>query len=403
MSDYVLRSYQREGVDWLLSRTVAGLAFDAGLGKTLTALEAARATGLPASVVCPAALRQYWRSEAARAGVDARVYSYDEFRRIPRTRGRVLIVDEAHYIKNPTATRTAVVRAAAREAARTWLLTATPATKSPLDYYVPLSMISQLPPIGRWIRQYCRVLATPYGDRVVGFLPGGADRLRRELLRFWMFRDWRDCMRDVPPITFSMLPVENKEAQEILRKLEKEVPELGGSFEELETNSVNLSRIRHMMGLVKSRVVGAALRAHLGGDWTGEKVVVYAEYHDSLNILHAFCAEAAPLVVQYTGAMSEPKREAALEAWRKAPAGAVLLVQIRAGGVGLNLPEARLAMIAEGTWAPADWWQAASRLRRVSDPHPVLVECPYIEDTVDGALVRTIVRRAEMIGLEGLK
>lgn len=395
-----LRGYQQQGVEWLLGGRVRGLAFDAGLGKTDTLLSAVKRARIPAVILCPASVRVWWRAKTAEYRVSASVFSYAEaVSHPPKTPNRfILIADEAQAVKNPTSARTKAFLKLAKNATHVWLASATPATHSPADYYVPLSLLRPLPPLPVWIRQYCRVLAGQYGDKVVGWKPGGKDAMRAELQKLWMFRSWRDCLKEVPPITFSYLPLEEEEAVGIIRGIEAELPGIREVIEDIESQEANLTRVRHLMGVEKARVVGPYLRDKLEGDWAGQRIVVYGEFLDSLNTLHSKVSDLRP-VVHLRGDMPESKRQAAIQYWKSTP-GCVLLAQIRAAGVGLNLPESRVVVIAEGTWSPADWWQAASRCRRIEDPHPVLVECPYIAGTVDEALVKTIARKAELIGVE---
>ena len=399
-----LRPYQEEGVRWLVGGRVRGLAFDAGLGKTITAVMAAQQVRKPVTVVCPAALVRWWERHfdagALRTGY-VEVCSYGKFASSRNMIGRVLIVDESHYVKNPLARRTKNVIEAAKLASHTWFLSATPATNSPLDYYVPLSLVAKLPPQFVWIRQYCDVTIDPlFGSiKVWRYKPGAKEQLREMLKKVWLFRRWSDVADQVPEITWEEFPLDDAEAKRQMDRIAHEVPELQQSVEWMMEHQTNLTRIRHLLGITKAAAVADFIRQKLERGWRDERLVVYCEFHDSLNLIHSQLAPVAPLVVQYTGDMSPTKREAALDIWKRTP-GSVLLVQIRAGGVGLNLPEARIAVIAEGTWSPADWYQAASRLRRMDKPHPVLVVCPFIENTVDEAVVRTVARKAALCNIQ---
>ena len=393
---FKLRPYQREGVQWLLSGRVRGLAFDAGLGKTDTSLVAAKTKNKKIVVVCPASLRTWWQQKMVEYGLEGNVLSYYQAAISDwDAKNRVIICDEAQAIKNPQSRRHKIIRKKAQEAENIWLLSATPAPHSPADYYASLSLSRPLPPLSKWIRQYCRMIAGQYGDKVVGFLPGGRDRLREAVQEVWMRKTWSDCVDAVPPITFSYIPLGTEETVGIMQALQKEMPEILENISDLEEEESNLTRVRHLMGIEKARVVGPYLREKLDGDWSGERIVVYGEFLDTLNSLHAFIGTSR-LCVHFRGDMSDAKKQAAVQIWKETP-GAILFTQIRAGGTGLNLPEARVAMIAEGTWTAADWYQAACRLRRVDRPHPVLVECPYISETLDETIVKYVGKRAAML------
>ena len=110
----------------LRERGGAVLADATGLGKTFVAAAVAR-LHVPSLVVAPAALRGMWRESLGRAGVHARVESYETFSRGIRIDARpaLLILDEAHHARNPKARRYAALADLAW-GARVLLLTATP-------------------------------------------------------------------------------------------------------------------------------------------------------------------------------------------------------------------------------------------------------------------------------------
>ncbi len=127
-----LMPFQRAGVAYALERRRVFLADEQGLGKTIQALATVQADdAYPAVVICPASLKLNWlretkhwlpertaKSIAGRGaqgleGADLVVLNYeivgahvDELRRLaPQS----LILDEAHYVKNPKAARTRAV------------------------------------------------------------------------------------------------------------------------------------------------------------------------------------------------------------------------------------------------------------------------------------------------------
>lgn len=142
LGDITLLAHQRSAVA-RLQRTLpryggALLADDVGLGKTYVALAIARNYG-SVSVIAPAALRGTWREAIARAGTEVahvRLHSLQAFsRRAPapatdspdarRPLARLVIIDEAHHLRNPATRRYAAVADWCR-GAHVLLLSATP-------------------------------------------------------------------------------------------------------------------------------------------------------------------------------------------------------------------------------------------------------------------------------------
>ena len=147
LGDITLHAHQRSAVA-RLQRTLprfggALLADDVGLGKTFVALAVARAYP-HASVIAPATLRATWRAAIARAGAElahVRVHSLHRFSRSAPTRDandarnaphraargatRLVILDEAHHLRNAATRRYAAVAEFCR-GAHVLLLSATP-------------------------------------------------------------------------------------------------------------------------------------------------------------------------------------------------------------------------------------------------------------------------------------
>ena len=112
-----LFDYQKVGADFLCKNPAAFLADEQGLGKTLQVIAACDTLGLTKVVViCPAIAKINWRREFDKWGTverEVKVFSYDKITQSKEVRNEiakfepdVLVLDEAHYLKNRTAKRT---------------------------------------------------------------------------------------------------------------------------------------------------------------------------------------------------------------------------------------------------------------------------------------------------------
>jgi len=83
------------------------------------------------------------------------------------------------------------------------------------------------------------------------------------------------------------------------------------------------------------------------------------------------------------GTMNLNKRKAALDAFRTAEDVKILLMSLKAGGLGLNLTEARYVFLLDPWWNPAVEDQAIDRVHRFGQKQDVFVSRFTIKDTVE--------------------
>lgn len=189
-----LKDYQRDGVARvrsILSRFGGALIADeVGLGKTYVAGECARLAmleGRPVVVVAPASLRKMWKSQLAQwkmRGIT--VISYDRLSQVYKAvvedgdqwdHCGLLVLDEAHNLRNPSTLRMEAVRSllSVNPAAHVILLSATPVNNDSADLFELLALADRsLEPA--WIPW-----PTFHRDRTFGRSPDG-DRLARFLV-----------------------------------------------------------------------------------------------------------------------------------------------------------------------------------------------------------------------------
>jgi len=229
-----LLPFQRDGVTAAVRRGGRVLIGDEmGLGKTLQALSVAYhfSDDWPLLIICPSSLRHTWAGEIAKwleidetsIQVSARTHSrththarththihththtcarththqiistgkqkpdnliciisYDLAAKMPDqlNRFKIIIADEAHYLKNPDAKRTKAIAPLARAATRTLLLTGTPALSRPIEMYTLLNILEPtvFASVVQFGTRYAAGFQGPYGwDFTGGFVTPASD------------------------------------------------------------------------------------------------------------------------------------------------------------------------------------------------------------------------------------
>jgi SNF2 family DNA or RNA helicase len=207
-----LRGYQVFGAKFALAQGKAILGDEMGLGKSVEALAALCHLHLQgkkhALVVCPASVLVNWEHEIRRHselrpyrlhGIDRQrnllawsrmggvaVTTFDALRSLPHPDGlelAMLVVDEAHYAKNPAAERTKAVRRWVDTTGRVLFLTGTPMENRVEEFR---SLVSHLRP-----DLVHRINAV---DGLVG-----AHRFRKAVAPVYLRRNQSDVLEELPP------------------------------------------------------------------------------------------------------------------------------------------------------------------------------------------------------------
>jgi len=372
-----LFAHQRSAARWLLARRGAVLADAMGLGKTLTALAAARALVRRADcrivVLAPVGLHAHWQREAAALQLQLTLHSWAAVPQELPLAGCVLLVDEAHFAQNGHTQRSAALLRLARHPRlrACWLLTGTPMKNGrPAQLFPLLAAIGH--PLARDQRafelRYCAGHWQEQGGRRV-WQAGGAsqlEELQRLVRPLLLHRRKRDCL-DLPPKQRRFHPV-------------RLCPELAERFDlELDARLQDYRNRAHR-GLVRRDAEAlAALTAvrQLGSRYKlpaaqsliadllkqGEPVVVFTAFLDSARSLHRQLAPAGAAAL-LIGALPPGERQRQVDAFQQGDVP-LLVATYGTGGLGFTLHRARHVVLLERPWTPGDAEQAEDRCHRI--------------------------------------
>jgi SNF2 family DNA or RNA helicase len=121
-----------------------------------------------------------------------------------------------------------------------------------------------------------------------------------------------------------------------------------------------------------------------------EKSLVFCQFVEEMNHIQEELTERKIKVYRIDGSVSQEDRVQNLENFKKYPRGCVFIIQIKAGGQGLNIQEATRVYITSPAWNPATEMQAIARSHRTGQTKKVVVrkliyksgELPSIEETM---------------------
>jgi DNA repair protein RAD5 len=135
----------------------------------------------------------------------------------------------------------------------------------------------------------------------------------------------------------------------------------------------------------------AALTTHLKAlrrDSPTIKSVVFSQFTSFLDLIAPALARASIPTLRFDGAMTQKARAATIVEFTNHNKGIVLLLSLRAGGVGLNLTAASNVFMMDPWWSFAVEAQAIDRVHRMGQEEAVKVVRFIVEGSIEGRMLK---------------
>lgn len=415
--------HQKEAIEKLAGSRRFILADDMGLGKTTCTIIAALETGAKKIlIICPASLKINWQREIENYSdrpvfisegkkfsteSDFVIVNYDILKNFHDTKEKensllnqsnfdLVILDEAHMISNPQAQRTKIINHFVKNIKRVWLLTGTPMTSRPMNYYNLLNIIES-PVAQNWMAyaiRYCQGYQFMAGRRKVWNVTGASnleelrDRTSKQILR-----RLKEDVLDLPDKIIS--PV-------YLRLKSKEYEELMGEYydwydknpDEASSLTVQFSKLMKVRKVISNEKTKQTIEIVENIIEQGKKVIVFTNFTESLQTIYSHFEKQA---VYLDGSCSKPHRQKAVDEFQDNEKIKVFVGNIKAAGVGLTLTSAEVVIMNDLSFVPAEHSQAEDRAYRYGQKNNVLVYYPLYENTIEGSIYDILNRKKQII------
>ena len=436
--DATLYSYQLSGWRWLkflLAEGMGGLLADEmGLGKTLQIISALSDAGAgqlsPALIVAPGSLLENWRREIVRfapslkvlkhhgphrtgrpadlQGYDAVITSYDSVVRdnslLNMIDWAVVILDEAQFIRNPSAQRTKSVKHLRRRAGLA--VTGTPVENRLLDLWSIMDFV--LP--GHLGEQ--KAFEAQFTDDV-----DGAAKLEPLVSPLMLRRRVAEVAQDLPPRIDipQVLELDDDEAAAYDAIRERIAAEYGAAATLVALTSLRRfcahpslmdggSHAADPMSFSKFRRLDELIEEIFA---RSEKVIIFTSFTAMADMIaghveRRFGAFAGVI----DGRLPIDDRQPMIDRFGAVQGGAALVLNPKAGGAGLNITAANHVIHYNPEWNPALEDQASARAHRRGQELPVTVHRLLVADTVEDVVDERLTRKRALsstavIGVEG--
>lgn len=394
-----LRRYQTFGTKYILHQERVLLGDEMGLGKTMQALAVfchlAATGGKHFLVVCPLSVVVNWKREvesqtgltaievygdnramemslwAAQGGVA--ITSFETLNKLPIPAIvdlQMMVVDEAHYVKNPQAQRTKSVMAAAERAKRVLFMSGTPLENKVEEMEFLIQCLQ--PQVAKKIKDLKQLVH--------------AEEFRKEIAPVYLRRVREDVLKELPELV-------EKEQWGLMNQDEMKAYKdalVNGSFMAVRQVSWQLS---DMDKSTKARRLKEICEDAREG---GRKLIIFSFFKDVLSKVSDMLGEYCIGVID--GSVPANERQGMIDKLGEAPAGSALVCQIQAGGVGLNIQAASVVVFCEPQIKPSLETQAVARAYRMGQSQSVLVHRLLMDDTVDERIMEILKQKSQLFG-----
>ena len=402
--------HQKEAIQKLVENKKFILADDMGLGKTTSTIIAALETGAKkVLIICPASLKINWQREIENYSqrttsiiegkkwddADFVIINYDIIKNfhddkkkdvstIVNSKFDLVIVDEAHYIQNSQAQRTKLINDIGKKVDRVWLLTGTPITSRPINYYNLLNLIDS-PVAQNWmafVKRYCNGFQFQAGRRKIWNVSGASNLEElRDRTAPLVLRRLKENVLDLPEkiITPVYLRLKSKEYEELMGEY-YDWYDKSGEADSLTLQFTKLTKVRQVIADEKTK---ATIELCENIIEQGKKVIVFTNFTKSLELILEHFGKKA---VRLDGQMSQKERQLSVDRFQTEDDVMVFVGNIKAAGVGITLTAAEAVVMNDLSFLPSDHSQAEDRSYRYGQKNNVLVYYPIFDNTVEGII-----------------
>jgi SNF2 family DNA or RNA helicase len=434
-----LLPHQIEDAAFLAGKSFAGNFSGMGSGKTLTALEACRLVCADRVIIVgPPISLSMWKEEfetflpglsamiistgkqVIDLDADAYIMSYEiatkRKEELKALGAKVLICDEAHALKSPTAKRTKAIIGAGglcESVDHTWLLTGTPSTRYNDDLFTFMARADNAAlraaigsiSLERFRLKFCVTQKKKFSSRqrfptVVTVGNRNGEELNEMLFKGDMAvrRELKDVWAQMPPLTINRLQVQLDKTPELTAALKiTDGKSMNEIRQDMAAQEAHISTTRRLLGAAKVKHsvkeiisrIEAGVKPILVGAWHTDVIDALVHELRIKRVKMGFVpARYAIAVAVIDGRTSSSCRATYVKLFNRGSID-VLIGQIGAAGVSLNLQGGSHIIVVEEDWSPALMAQFYARCHRLGQSSHVHVDI-FVSDTKLDQAVRRI-------------
>ena len=410
-------SHQKESIEKLVGNDKFILADDMGLGKTTsTVIASLECDTEKVLIICPASLKINWQREIENytdkdisiidgkkwEPSDYTIINYDILKNFhdPKHPDKsdilnygfdLIVMDEAHYIQNKKAQRTKIANDIVKKIGKVWLLTGTPMTSRPMNYYNLLDLVDS-PVADNWMAyaiRYCAGYQFNVGAKKVWNVSGASNLEElRDRTKPQVLRRLKEDILDLPEkiITPVYLRLKSRDYE----KLMGEYYDWYNSSEDSNSLTVQFSKLMMVRQVIAESKIKDTIELAENIIEQGKKVIIFTNFTNTLNKITEHFGKSA---VKLDGKMSKPQRQHSVDEFQNNEKVNVFVGNLKAAGVGITLTAAEAVIMNDLSFVPSDHSQAEDRAYRYGQKFSVSVYYPIFENTIEGIIYNILTKK----------
>lgn len=407
--DTQLFGYQKKCLEWMVQREKSQypggiLALDMGLGKTLLTIAAICSNVTRTLVVVPKSIVSQWASEFEKfSELKVRVVSASESNKNTFSVGDEnvvlapislfssmkdwtestflaqkfdrIVIDEAHLIRNHNTKSFKLL--ASMDSRVKWALTGTPVVKDDANFRTLLDFIGIFTPSLQYAARNFLYRMTK--EDVFDLPPLVVEDMRSDFLFDEEKRAYDEILHTGVGIAKAYNAYGSREGRmELLKvflRLRQTTTNLNITPNDCDESEDFYSGHSTKLELLKKAIMSSPV----------QKTLIFCHFIAEMKAIESMLKSIGHESVMLNGKISSKAREVAIERFKKDIN--FFIIQIDAGGVGLNLQNANRVFINSLHWNGTSELQAIARSHRIGQGKPVTVTRLVINNTIDDAII----------------
>ena len=196
----------------------------------------------------------------------------------------LIVADEAHYIQNTQAARTKIANDIINKVGKVWLLTGTPMTSRPMNYYNLLNLVDS-PVAFNWmvyVRRYCNGYQFTVGRKKIWNVKGASNLEElRDRTKPQVLRRLKEEILDLPDkiVTPIYLKLKSRDYEELMGEYYRWFDQ----GQESGSLTVQFSKLMKVRQVIAEEKIKNTCEIAENIIEQGKKVIIFTNFTDSLN------------------------------------------------------------------------------------------------------------------------